>query len=47
MMKTYDIARLVGFLQDSRSGVRQASIDVISALAKFGMLIYQFVLCED
>ena len=45
-METYVIARLFGLLQDSHLDVRQASIDVITALAKFGKLIYHFVLRE-
>ena len=45
-MGTYVIARLLGLLQDPRSDVRQASIDVIAALTKFGRLIYHFVLRE-
>ena len=47
MMETNDIARLVGLLRNQSSNVRQSSINVIATLAKFGKLLFHFVLCED
>jgi hypothetical protein len=47
MVETDVLACLVGQLQVKTAGPPQPSINVISALAKFGRLIYHFVLCED
>jgi hypothetical protein len=46
MVETNVLTRLVGLLQDKDSDVRQSAIEAITALAKFGKLIYHFVLCE-
>ena len=47
MLETDVLARLVGLLQVGGSYGCQSSIDVIAVLAKYGRLIYYFVLCED
>ena len=44
--KSNDLAHLVR-LFCWHSDVHHSSIDVIAAFAKFGRLIYYFVLCED
>ena len=36
------LARLFGLLQNRGSDIRQSLIEVITALAKFGRLIYHF-----
>jgi hypothetical protein len=41
------LARVFGLLQDPGWGARQLAIAAITAFAKFGRLIYHFVLCED
>jgi hypothetical protein len=41
------LARLVDLLQDENTDVPRSSINVITALAKFGKLIYYFLPCED
>ena len=38
---------LFDLLQSPDWGARQSSVEVITALAKFGRLIYHFVLCND
>jgi hypothetical protein len=46
MVETDVLAGLFGLLQDPDSGTRQSSLEVITALVKFGWLIYYFVLYE-
>jgi hypothetical protein len=45
MVETDFFARIVDLLQDGR--VQLLPIKSITALAKFGRLMYHFVLCED
>ena len=40
MVETNVLTRLVGLLQDSRSYVRQSSVEIITTLATFGALTY-------
>jgi hypothetical protein len=47
MVETDVFAYLVGLLQDGDASVHWSSIKAITALAKFGRLIYHFVVCED
>ena len=47
IVETDVLVRLVGLLQHQDSDIRQSSIEVITTLAKFGTLIYHFVLCDD
>jgi hypothetical protein len=46
MVETDVLAFLVGLLQDNNIDGRWSSMKVITALAKFGGLIYHFALCE-
>jgi hypothetical protein len=46
MVATDILASLIGLLQDDSSDELQSAIEVITALAEFGGLIYYFVLCE-
>jgi HEAT repeat protein len=47
MVEVDVLARLFDVLQDEDKYVNQSAIKVITALAKFGRLIYHFVLCKD
>jgi hypothetical protein len=47
MVEVDVLARLFGMLEDEYEDVHQSAIKVITALAKFGRLIYHFVLCKD
>ena len=47
MVKTDVLDCLVGLLQNQDSEIQQSSVKAITALAKFGRLIYNFVLCKD
>jgi hypothetical protein len=47
MVKGDVLAHLFDVLQDKDENARQSAIKVIIALAKFGRLIYHFVLCKD
>jgi hypothetical protein len=47
MAETDVLARLVGLLQDYYPDVRQSAIEAITALSKFGRLIYHSVPCGD
>jgi hypothetical protein len=47
MVETDVLARLFGLLQDPGWGARLSFIEVITALAIFGRLIYYFVLCKN
>ena len=47
MVRTEVPACLFGLLQNPDWIARQSSVEVITALAKVGTLIYHFVLCKD
>jgi hypothetical protein len=47
MVESDVLSHTVGLLQDYYPDVRQSVIELITALAKFGRLIYYSVLCED
>ena len=47
MVETYVISRLVDLLQDSDWGAYESSVETVTALVKFGTLLYHLVLCED
>jgi hypothetical protein len=47
MLEKDVLARLFGLLQDPSWVARWSSIEVITALVKFGRLIYHFVLYKD
>jgi hypothetical protein len=47
MVETDVLAHLVHLLQYEDLEERWSSVKIITALAKFGRLIYHFVLCED
>jgi hypothetical protein len=47
MVETDALACLVRMRQDENINGHLSSIEVITALAEFGTLIYHFVLCED
>ena len=46
MVEAHVLARLFGMFQEPSLEVRQSSIDVITASAKFGGLTNYLVLCE-
>ena len=45
-MKPAVFTRLFGLLQDSSSGARQSSVEIITAFAEFGRSTYRFALYE-
>ena len=47
MVEKNVLARLIGLLQDRNSDILQSSIKAIDSLAKFGGLLYRFILCKD
>ena len=47
MVETDVLAHLFALLEDQDSVVQCSFVNAITTLAKYGRLIYHFVLCED